>query len=888
MDVLTQFFASKGFLPHGYCFQWTSALLWTYVAADAVIALAYYSIPIALWTFVRRRVDLPFSWVFIMFAVFILACGTTHVMGIWNIWQPVYWLDAGIKAMTASISLATAALLWPLLPRALALPSPARLRAVNHELEQEVATRRRLEAELQALNNQLEQRVADRTSELAAANAELRRRDDEREQAARLLLEAQQLLEAVIDNSAAIIFVKDIEGRYRLVNRFFLELFHLEQAAVLGRTDHELFARDAADAFRAMDARVVAAGRALIEEEVDGPRTYLSVKSPLRDADHRLTGVLGISTDISDRKLAESRVAAQLDRLRLLDEITTAIANRRDLQSIYQVAVRSLEERLPVDFCCVCGYDPVDRALTVACVGNGSRALAQELAMSERAAIPIEANGLSRCVQGELVHEPDLTTVDFAFPQRLAGGGLRAVIFAPVQSESRLFGVLVAARRTVASFSGVDREFVRQLSAHVALAVRQAELHGALQQAYDELRESQQFVIQHERLRALGQMASGIAHDISNAISPAALYTENLLEHEPHLSERGRAMLGVILRAIDDVAATVSRMSEFYRQREPKFKLVPMALNPLVLEVIELTRARWSDMPQQRGVVIKVTTELASDLPSVLGIDSELREALTNLIFNAVDAMPDGGALTLRTRLGRPGGTGNLSGRAMLEVEDNGMGMDEATRQRCLEPFFTTKGERGTGLGLAMVYGVAQRHGADIEIESAVGRGTTVRLSLTTVDPRERVFSVAAPPPTPVRALRLLLVDDDPVVLQSFSDTLGRDGHEVTVAPGGAAGIEAFNSARQAGHPFDAVITDLGMPYIDGRQVASEVKARSPRTPVIMLTGWGRPTATGDGVPPHVDWILTKPPKMGEVRAVLGLVTLSPSHSAVGSEAERR
>jgi len=286
--------------------------------------------------------------------------------------------------------------------------------------------------------------------------------------------------------------------------------------------------------------------------------------------------------------------------------------------------------------------------------------------------------------------------------------------------------------------------------------------------------------------------------------------------------------------------------------------------------------------------VIKVTTELASDLPSVLGIDSELREALTNLIFNAVDAMPDGGALTLRTRLGRPGGTGNLSGRAMLEVEDNGMGMDEATRQRCLEPFFTTKGERGTGLGLAMVYGVVQRHGADIEIESAVGRGTTVRLSLTTVDPRERVFSVAAPPPTPVRALRLLLVDDDPVVLQSFSDTLGRDGHEVTVAPGGAAGIEAFNSARQAGHPFDAVITDLGMPYIDGRQVASEVKARSPRTPVIMLTGWGRPTATGDGVPPHVDWILTKPPKMGEVRAVLGLVTLSPSHSAVGSEAERR
>jgi len=708
----------------------------------------------------------------------------------------------------------------------------------------------------------------------------LDRTDRERRNKAEEVADTQRLLQNIVDNSGAVIYVKDLEGRYALVNRLYLSIFHLEQAAVIGKTDHDLFARDAADAFRAMDLRVTAAGHALIEEETaplhDGPHTYVSVKCPLRDGADRITGVFGISTDITERKLTESRLAAQLGRLRLLDEITGAIGERQDLKSIYQVAVRSLETRLPVDFCCVCRYEPVERALVVICVGTGSHSLALELALNEHAGITIDRDGLSRCVGGELIHEPDLRAVDFPFPQRLAGGGLGAMVCAPLQSESRVFGVLVAARRTPFSFTSVDCEFVRQLSAHVALAARQAELHAALQHAYDELRESQQLVMQQERLRALGQMASGIAHDINNAISPVALYVESLLEHEQHLSERGRGQLATILRAIDDVAATVARMREFYRQREPKLTLMPVELNPLVLEVADLTRARWSDMPQQRGVVIRMHTELAPDLPAVLGVDSELREALTNLVFNAVDAMPDGGVLTLRTRPGQPRAFGDHSTRVLLEVEDTGVGMDETTRQRCLEPFFTTKGEQGTGLGLAMVYGAAERHGADIEIDSSVGRGTSVRLILQAIEPGALVASHATPPSAPMRTLRLLLIDDDPVLLHSLSETLGLDGHEVTVASGGEAGIVAFSAARETGRPFDAVLTDLGMPYVDGRKVASEVKVRSPATPVIMLTGWGGSFAATAETPPYVDRVLSKPPKSRELRAVLAQVTQPP------------
>jgi PAS domain S-box-containing protein len=600
----------------------------------------------------------------------------------------------------------------------------------------------------------------------------------------------------------------------------------------------------------------------------DGVYRWFKTRAvPRRDTSGSIVQWFGSNTDIEEYKQAGRRLQTQLERLNLLDRITRAIGERQDLHSIFQAAIRSLEQELPADFCCVCLYEPADHALVVASVGVRSSALAMELAMAEQARIDIDENGLSRCVRGELVHEPDIKSIGFPFAQRLARGGLGALVAAPLQSESRVVGVLVVARRESHSFSSGDCEFIGQLTAHVGLAARHVQLHLALQQAYDDLRQSQQTVLQQERLRALGQMASGIAHDINNAISPVAIYTESLLEHERNLSERGREHLATIARAIDDVASTVTHMREFYRQREPQLALLPVQLNALIPQVIELTRARWSDMPLQRGVVIKVETELAPDLPNVMGVESEVREALTNLIFNAVDAMPDGGALVIRTRATAAGDRGPRY--VSVEVIDSGVGMDDETRRRCLEPFYTTKGERGTGLGLAMVYGMTQRHGADIEIESAAGRGTTVRLRFPV--PAAKAETSVAPTSleVPTSRLRILLVDDDPLMLKSLREALELDGHAVVAASGGQAGIDAFVSPDGNVAVFDAVITDLGMPYVDGRKVASTIKSVASSTPVILLTGWGqRLTAEGE-VPPHVDLVLNKPPKMREVRAAL-------------------
>ena len=303
---------------------------------------------------------------------------------------------------------------------------------------------------------------------------------------------------------------------------------------------------------------------------------------------------------------------------------------------------------------------------------------------------------------------------------------------------------------------------------------------------------------------------------------------------------------------------------------KPQLALLPVDINRLVQQVVDLTRARWSDMAQQRGIAIEMRTELAADLPAIMGAENEIREALTNLIFNAVDAMPDGGPLTLRTESRRAGSVAGASGRRFVQVEviDAGVGMDEDTRRRCLEPFFSTKGERGTGLGLAMVYGTVQRHSAEIEIESAVGKGTTMRLSFA-IPATPAVGAAAATTVSAVPPLRILIVDDDPLVLKSLRDTLEADGHVVTTADGGQAGIDAFLAARAQGNPFPVVITDLGMPYVDGRKVSTAIKTAAPGTIVLLLTGWGQRLVADGDIPPHVDRVLSKPPKLRELREAL-------------------
>ena len=724
-------------------------------------------------------------------------------------------------------------------------------------LRRDFAGRRRAEAALRQLNADLESRVLERTAALEQANSSLHA--------------SERRLRAFIETTSAVVYE---------INPDWSELHARREAdsgAIMPALRHDWLEQhvppeDRQNVRAAIEQAI--AGGTLFELEhrirrVDGSIGWvLSRAVPLKDESGRIVEWFGAASDVTDRKEAGLRLEAQLARLGLLSAITRAMGERQDVRSIFQVVIRTLERHLALDFCSISTYEAAEKRLTVVGVGAQSEPLVPALAMREGARIAIDQNGLSRCVDGELVYEPDLGAVPFPFARRLAAGGLGAMVAAPLRFETQVFGVLLAARRATHSFSSGECEFLLQLSEHVALAARHAELYQALQRAYDDLRQTQQAVLQHGRLMALGTMASGIAHDINNAISPIMLYTDMLLE-DRELPARVTNSLQVIQRAVEQVAHTVARMREFYRAREPQQALLPIDLNQLAAQVIDLTRARWSDMPQQRGVLIEFQTELSPGLPPVPGVAAELRDALINLVFNAVDAMPHGGRLSLRTRaLGSRSSTGAGRRGVQLEVVDTGVGMDAETRNRCLEPFFTTKGAQGTGLGLPMVYGTMQRHGGEIELVSAPGEGTHVILTFPeTLTAGGDATGVQ--PAVAIAPRKILLVDDDPIVIQSTRETLAGDGHSVVVADGGKAGIAAFQAAVTAGQHYDVVITDLGMPQVDGRQVASAVKAARPDTLVLLLTGWGRRLVEDGEVPPCVDRVLTKPARLRDLRDAL-------------------
>lgn len=583
-----------------------------------------------------------------------------------------------------------------------------------------------------------------------------------------------------------------------------------------------------------------------------------------------------LQMEVVERRRAQEALQQQLSRISLLNQITQIISERQDLSSILQVVLRQLEEHLPVDMGTVYLAEPASDLLAVAALREKSARLSAGSKLHPGGIISLEESGLALCKQAETIYVPDTAKAEPKLAQILAAAGIHCAVAVPLMVEGKLFGILLVGRTEVDSFGSRECEFLRMLSEHVALAAHQAQLHTELETAYNDLRQTQQAVMQQDRLRAMGQMASGIAHDINNALSPVVGFAGLLLSYEPNLSTNAKKHLNYIKTAGEDVAHIVARLREFYRQREGQEPLHPLNLNKMVEQVIDMTRPRWRDIPQGRGIMVEMNTDLAADVPEVVGLESEVREALTNLILNAVDAMPNGGTLTVRTcasGMGYGVRAENTPTHGILEVMDTGTGMSDTTLKHCMEPFFSTKGKRGTGMGLSMAYGVMERHEGKLEIESKLGEGTTVRLIFPIRTQLTNASVSQGEIAAPQASLHILCIDDEPLVRELVREMLEREGHRVQVADGGQTGVDAFHEAAQRGRPFDLVITDLGMPYLDGREVARALKNESPKTPIIMLTGWGAFMRSDGDVPMHVDGILSKPPRANELREILGRVT---------------
>lgn len=736
----------------------------------------------------------------------------------------------------------------------------------NKELTSTQDTLRQTNSQLQVLTRELEDRVLQRTHQLEQTNEELRA--------------SQERFQTLAESLPQLVWTCGPDGRCDYVNRQWARYTGRAAESHLGEGWMNQLHPDERERVGAAWANAIRRGEPFDNEfHIEGAdRSYRWFKSrsiPMRDAHGRIVKWFGSNTDFEDFKRSQRQLQTQLVRRDLLNRITHAIAERQDLHSIFQAAIVRVEDHLPVDFACMGLYDAASHAFEMLSAGLKHPAVTAALRTARTEQLEFVHPLFADCLQGQLLYEPQITPASPSLLAHLAAHGLRSAVLTPLMVEGRMFGLLVVGRHQPHAFNEDEREFLRELSEYVAIAAHQAELYGALERAYDDLRRTQQTVMQQERLRTLGQLASGVAHDINNAISPIALYTESLLEREPDLSTRARSYLETIQLAIRDVAQTVARMREFYRPRESGGEHASVDLNRLVQEVMQLTRARWHDEAQRRGVMVEVQPQLAEGLPQIMGVEGDIRDALTNLIFNAVDAMPDGGHIIVRTAPDQRSSHSSTVSYVHLEVIDDGIGMDAATRDRCLEPFFTTKGERGTGLGLAMVYGMARRHSAELEIDSQSGKGTALRLLFPVRAADPAMAPQSDTPRTASRPLRILVVDDDDLLLQSMLLTLRHDGHDVDGARGGQLGIDMFRDA-QANEPFDVVLTDLGMPYVDGRKVAESVRAMAPAVHIIMLTGWGK-DVDEEHRPPQVDLLLGKPPRLNELRVALASCAGQPT-----------
>ena len=374
----------------------------------------------------------------------------------------------------------------------------------------------------------------------------------------------------------------------------------------------------------------------------------------------------------------------------------------------------------------------------------------------------------------------------------------------------------------------LDRSILTLRSWARDISRRVAESGGGLDQGHD--------------LRSLGETVGGLAHNFNNSLAAILAYTELLLRDAPKESTAHRRLV-VVREVALEASATVRRLQDFV-SRQPEVAFGPVGLPAVIQEALDLTAPRWRDDAERRGVVITVTQDMEA-LPPVEGIAFELRDALVRLILNAVQAMPEGGTLGIRA-------ASEESGWIVIEVRDTGIGMTEE-HSRLVASRALEKPGRG-GRGLAEVAEIIERHGGSMSIESEPGRGTVVRLRLHAsrfqiIPPTEGVVAQVHPE----QASRILLVDDDPRLLTVLSDTLQSYGHAVTTAAKGEEAVQMFDPTLH-----DVVITDLGMPRMNGWEVAERIKAQSPETPVFLLTGWGESVAAHEGSQ-FVDRVVAKP-----------------------------
>ena len=554
----------------------------------------------------------------------------------------------------------------------------------------------------------------------------------------------------------------------------------------------------------------------------DGKLCYILIDiNVVRDATGRVVKAYGTNQDITERKQAEEVLRAMAMRNQALLETATDGIHILDEQG-------NLVEANPA-FCKLLGYTH-EEILRLHVKDWDAQWSPEELLGKLKDLIASEGT--------------------FETRHRQKNGTL-------IEVEIKAIGLALEDRHYIYASA---RDITERKQAERALT----ESNHKLAQALTELRSAQETIIEQEKMRGLGQMASGVAHDFNNSLSPIIGFSELLLQHPEKRNDPAQLVkwLKNIQTCATDAATVVRQLGQFSRQKIGSQALAPVDLNQLILQVVEFTKPRWKDQMQETGNTIRIVTDLRT-VPPIPGEESGLRELFINLIFNAVEASPNGGTITLCTAV--------ESGGLRIQVRDTGQGMTEEIRQRCLEPFFTTKGPDGKGLGLSMAHSIVQRHNGKMAVESAPSHGTTITIQLplsagALASPIVPAISSGSPPP-----LTVLVVDDQASLRDVVTEYLTTEGHTVTSVETGALALKQIQDGR-----FDLVITDKAMPEMNGEQLAAAIHLIAPQLPVILMTGFGDSMLATGTIPAHVCVILSKPITETSLRNALAKALSQP------------
>jgi len=542
-----------------------------------------------------------------------------------------------------------------------------------------------------------------------------------------------------------------------------------------------------------------------------------------------------------------ARVRREKERLAALLTVSQAVVNSLELDVILGTIAQQVRQVIEVDECTVFLIDENAHVLVPA-VCDASRFRDEMMAMRLRVGEGITGS-VALSGRGEIVNsaedDPRAAHVPGTPPEE------SSLMCVPMIAREKVLGVITLARLGTRSFEQADLELATLFAAQCSTALSNARIFDELRSAYDELRSTQAQLVQSEKLNALGQMAAGVAHDFNNILAAILGRTQLLVREvsDPAIARQ----LGVIEQAARDGAQAVRRVQEFTRIRHDE-GFSALDINAVMADVIELTRAAWESDAKARGVSIRVHLS-PNARRAIRGSASELREVLTNLILNAVDAMPDGGDIHL--------GSEDAGADVVVRVRDSGVGIGREIADRIFDPFFTTKAGKGTGLGLSVAYGIVTRHRGSLSVASEPRAGAEFVLRFPSIEAAEPVGTAAAAA-GPVPAVRVLVVDDEEPVASVLVETLRGLGVEAEAALGGREGLDRLDALGP-----QIVFSDLGMPDLNGWDLAAAVRVRRPETRVVLVTGWGTQIEPASARARGVDFILPKPFTLEDVERVL-------------------